>query len=651
MGLWLGITACSDDASPSFGVDDASSSDADVGIDLAATDATDADTGAPDADLPTPLCATEWRYDPVVGDEIYAFPDDYYRVLPPGAGPAILDIRPETAPWLDNVADIARQSFDGFHTTDGYGHNAGIFLRFTAPVAEPPTGEVDSLDSGALMLFELGDAPRRVPYEAELGDEGLDVYVRPLAPLRAGTAHLVVVTDEYLDSTGACIAAAPHLVDMLAGSAEDPNLQRLGRTLDRALADLDLDAGRLVAALQFTTHTQLDVMMSAADDVRARDYDWLEPPECAIDGARTRCEGVFEAQDYRDDSVVRGAEPVDVWQINVTVWMPSDRDGPVPVILGGHGINSNRSQLGGLVSRMLPLGYAVVAADALEHGDHPSRDPSATDLDALRFLGINLGEARIDTQALRGNFTQTALDRLQLIELVRDVPDVDGDELPDLDVEQLAYFGISLGAMMGPNLMALSDDIDVAVLTVGGGDLLSFTTGNPTIVPLLPLLAQMAGSQGDLDRTLLAAQALIDPADPNTYAAHVLGDRVGGLQHVPNVLMYVTVFDDTVTPDTGRALARAFDLPHVPPVIDPVQLLTVEADAPIAENVADGEATAGFFQFDRVTSGDGVVEADHDNTPYSPEGTALFVEFFESWRNEGVSVIVDPYAELETPGL
>ena len=306
--------------------------------------------------------------------------------------------------------------------------------------------------------------------------------------------------------------------------------------------------------------------------------------------------------------------------------------------------------MNGLVERMLPLGYAVIAIDAVEHGDHPSRDENAVGLDAIRILGINLTERFIDIRALRGNFNQTTLDRLQLIQLIRDDPDVNSDGFPDLDFNQIGYFGISLGAMMGPSLIALSHEIKIAVLAVGGGDLLQFALGNPTIVPLLPLLAQLAGSQEILDRTILAGQALLDAADPNTYATRIFKDRLEGGEHTPNVLLYLSVFDEVVPPENGHSLARAMKLPQVPPLFDPIELLSSSSPAPLQGNL-NPETTIGVFQYDRVTSGANVVPSDHDNTPYSPEATLQVIEFFESWRAEGVSRLINPYEVLNTPPI
>lgn len=179
---------------------------------------------------------------------------------------------------------------------------------------------------------------------------------------------------------------------------------------------------------------------------------------------------------------------------------------------------------------------------------------------------------------------------------------------------------------------------------------MKFALGNPTIVPLLPLLAQLAGSQGILDRTILAGQALLDAADPNTFATRILKNRPIGVERTPNLLLLLSIFDQVVPPANGHSVARALNLPQVPPLFDPIELLSPSSQTPIQGNL-NSETTVGVFQYDRVTSGEGVVPSNHDNTPYSPEATLQVIEFFESWRAQGVSRIIDPYEVLNTPPL
>ena len=128
------------------------------------------------------------------------FPDDYYRVVSDD-GSAHLDITIETAPWLADVPDLAGASFSEFGLLDGFGMNAGIFLRFTGPIAEPPTGAEASLSSDAVMLLELGDVVRRIPYRESLAMRVMTSTCGPCT-VRVGAGHAVVITDAYLDADG-----------------------------------------------------------------------------------------------------------------------------------------------------------------------------------------------------------------------------------------------------------------------------------------------------------------------------------------------------------------------------------------------------------------------------------------------------------------
>ena len=652
MSMFAVFGCDSDKRKPSFNSDQDDQGERSIPRDMGGINSSRDSSILMDMNTPRQMCTVQWRYAPEISDELYAFPDDYYRTPPTNGARAFLNITPDTAPWLDELPDLAAPSFENLNELDGYGLNAGIFLRFSAPISEPPSGAEESMNSDALIFVEINAEEEliRVPYQARLGEDGHDLYLRPLAPLKEGSQHAVIMTDDYLSAEGGCIETAPTFSEMLKGTSEHPDLSRLSRRLETLINWSEETGKSIVAAIQFTTHTHLELLSDIADEIRSRTYAWAEPPTCAPEESWTRCEGLFEASDFRVSKVIQDSESQPRWMIPVTAWMPKDLAEPAPVIVGAHGINSNRGQINGLVRRMVPLGYAVIAIDAIEHGDHPSREEGDTGLDALRILGINLAERFIDIRATRGNFNQTTLDRLQLIQLIRDDPDVNFDGVPDLDINQVGYFGISLGAIMGPSLIALSHEIKVAVLAVGGGDLLQFALGNPTIVPLLPLLAQLAGSQGILDRTILAGQALLDSADPNTYATRIFKNRLGGGEHTPNLLLSLSTFDQVVPPENGHSLARAIALPHVPPVLDPIELLVPSGDTPIQGNLND-ETTIGVFQYDRVTSGDQVIPSDHDNTPYSPEATLQLIEFFESWRSEGVSRIIDPYQALNTPPL
>ncbi len=120
--------------------------------------------------------------------------------------------------------------------------------------------------------------------------------------------------------------------------------------------------------------------------------------------------------------------------------------------------------------------------------------------------------------------------------------------------------------------------------------------------------------------------------------------------HKPHVLMPVAIEDDTVPPPTGKALARAFAIPHLTPILESVDGMN-EQETPARVNHLDESVTAGFFQFDRVTQNGMVVPATHSNLPLSEEGFLQTLIFLETWREEMTPTIIDPYENRGTGTL
>ena len=618
-----------------------------------------------DAEPPAPIVwcegATRQVYAPLAGARLEAWPDDFYTRDEPSSPTGLkLEMNEDNAPWIADVEDLLKGALLDLNVLSGFGRNAGAVLTFDGPVGALPAATVDdweqSLTTDAIQLLDLEtDPPTRIPYEVFTNDEDQELILWPLAPLRPGVLHAVVVTTTFGDATGDCIAPSPILRALLTGTTTQPSLQRLHGRYKTLLETTGLAPGDISAATVFTTHDDLQILDAAANDVRARDYDWASPPVCVDEGMFRRCDGTFEALDYRapEGYVADASGTGGTWALKATVWLPpvSAGAGPHPTVAYGHGLGSSREGGGYLASQIAPLGFAVFAVDAIAHGEHPTATPGS-DLAALDFLGIDLTALNIDALALRGNFNQSMLDRLQLVELLNRHPDVDGDGSPDLDTSGFAYHGVSLGGMMGPALLAMSDRFEAAVLSVAGGRLLTFATDNGQIDAFKPFLYDIVGGEAEFIRLLTVAQALVDAADPATHAAHVQIDRFLG--QAPDVLMPVAIDDQTVPPSSGKALARALDLPHVGTVFDPVRLLTAGPPLPTTSNktlTEDTARTAGFFQMDRATEQGVVVPSTHGNVPFGPEGQLQLRHFLETWRDTGRAEIIDPYAVMGTAAL
>ncbi len=649
------LAACGDDPAPGDTVDTGAVADAaDAGADSAdvpdggVTPDVGADADTADAQPPPAWCesATAHRYDPVAGTELDMFPDPLLTRADESS-PTGRRIDLQGAVWLESIPDLLLPAFETMETLSGFGTSAGVILRFDAALADLPQDAETSLASESIRFYDLSTSPpTRVPYEAVPLDEGTTLLLWPMRPLSRGARHAVVVTRDAATASGECVSPAPALRDLLVGAVESEPATWAHEGYAELLAQADLRPDDVGAATVFTTHDDLTLTLDLADSLHAEVPAWTSEPTCEADGASIRCVRTYGSRDHRTpEGYVDLTTPGTAWDVPVTTWYPAEGDGPWPTLVFGHGINSSRGEAGSLARRVAPLGFAVVATDAMQHGDHPSTANNDGSLAALQFLGIDIEALALDVLGLRGNFDQTAVDRALLVDLLVEDGDLDGDGVRDVDATRLGYVGISLGGMLGPSLLALAPDLDAAVLFVAGGRLMTFVTDTAQVAAFEPLIISLVGSRELFDRLVPVVQSVVDPADPATWAA-TLRER----DAPPHVLLPVSVWDDTVPPATGRALARALALPHAGTIIHPVDLLEVAPSLPFAAN-EDGGRTTAYFQYDRVTTGDGVVASSHNNTPFSPEAWAQAERFLTSWAAGEQPQVIDPYAEQGTPPL
>lgn len=658
--LALGVAACGDaggagaDPEDMGGSGDAAvaSDGAEPTSDTAPPSGLPPDAEAPpqaDAAPPAPaFCEgpTAHRWDPLSTEEPDLFPDGLLvRDDPDSPTGQRLDLSPEAAPWVATSPALLKDAVEFMNALSGFGSMGGALLRFTAPVLDLPASAEESLTGDGWQWWDLGgEAPQRVPFEARTLEDGLTVVLWPLRPLRLNTPHLLLVTRAATAGDGECIAPAPTTRALLTGEPALPNAARLERfapAYRAALAQVGVAPADVTALSVFRTHDDLAPIRAAAADVLTKPVIWGPPGGCNESEGLLECEASTTVLDYRDArGVVDGRNDPHLGPIPVTWWRPAGRPGPFPVVVYGHGLSSRRTEGREFARRVADLGMAVVAMEAVEHGDHPFRT-EGVDEDAMRFLGLDLAHLRIDAPRLAGNFNQTNIDRLRLVHLLRQDGDLDGDGAPDLDTSRIAYLGASLGAMCGAGLLALSPDLDAAVLTIGGARLISVVTDTEEIARYRPLIGNLVGSQERFDRLVPVAQHVIDAADPGTWAAHVLQDRFDG-RPPPSVLANFGMDDQVVPPSAGRALARALGAPHLAPVQVPVDLVEVIDQAPVQGNRENGTRTAAFFQLSTVTYRGEVVPATHEETAKSDEVAAQIRAFLESWLAGRAPVIVRP---------
>lgn len=606
---------------------------------------------------------TEAVYDPVAGGTLDSFPDDAWTRTAPGQATGLRVHVDDDTPWIDWLPGAFRAVFLDLNALDGFGVNADLFVRFAGPIGLPPSGTATAIGPTAVELWELaeGGAAQRVPFEARRIDDDATLLVSPMRPLRPKTRHALVVRASLADAQGGCLRPSARGRALLERRIEaslpaDEQERMAGLTLrwQQALDAAGVQASEVAAVRVFTTQSTVDRSLAIAADIRERDVTW-QSANCSKpkNKAWRLCEVEFDAWDYRDGLHIVDAKAHTLRRHVARVWLPETGDGPFPTVVFGHGLTGARDQGDKLADFAAPKGVAAIAIDAVYHGEHPAGAAKSLG-GVLGFFGIDPAALTFDFLRLRDNFRQSTYEKLQLIEAMRRHPDFDGDGKVDFDVTKIGYLGVSLGGLMGPELLALSPDLRGAVLSVPGAKVSSIIQSSEQFAPIILAFKPESSTAGDVDRFFCVLQTLVDPGDAGSYAGHVLENRLPGTgTTAPDVLIQMAIGDDIVPNVATRALIRAFGMPVVGKVLQPVGLVQEGVALPVSANLAGGTRTAGAFQFDRIRSkaDSPAKKADHSSTPASFEAMTQDLEFFETWVATGHGTIIDPFVETGTPPL
>lgn len=623
-----------------------------------ATDTLEGSSSSSGGPEPLAFCesATQLLYDPAAGS-LDAFPDDVFTVDDDGPTGVRVDMRVGENVILAGIATRFVTVFEQANTLDGFGTTAGFMFQVTAPLDPstlPPSGQSEATATDAIVLVDLdADPPAFVPFEWKLvaempGAARTTVVLLPMVPLQPATRYGVAVTTRVADEAGGCVAPSPAMLALLQGQAAAPLDRVQGRVdgLVEALVEAGTIAGaqELSAAFVYTTQTTVDEAMAIADEIRSAPAPTYTPDAMPCLGRPTDlvtvCTGTFDAIDWtgEDEKIDPDLEAAGSYAIPVVTYLPTIGDPPFDVIVYGHGLGGDRLQAGELAELAAPAGYAVIAIDAPKHGDHPD----GGGIDVLEFFGLSLSfDDPLDALQLRDNFRQGGFDRLQLVQLLLAGLDVTGDGEVDVDPDRIHYLGVSLGGIMGPQVVAFAPEIRTATFIVPGARVSGIVADGETFAAVVDIFASSA-TDGEFERFFPLLQTLIDRGDAGIYAQHVLpGMRLPGFDRAaPQVLVQMVIDDDTV-PNTANAFfARALGAPHVGQELLPIGVIEHVPDLPVSGNL-DAMHTAGMFQFDRTGDGD---TATHSNVARSPAGQAQTLRLLESELADGVSEIIDPFA-------
>jgi hypothetical protein len=195
----------------------------------------------------------------------------------------------------------------------------------------------------------------------------------------------------------------------------------------------------------------------------------------------------------------------------------------------------------------------------------------------------------------RDGMRQTVIDMMQLVRVIEtNGMDANGDGITDLNGQRIYYFGISLGGMYGPMLLALDPSVRAGVPIVAGGTIMdlarmgafrslpfqALASRTPSLIntpgapaPGAPVFGFSENmplrNQPVLTNNVAGAIAIQDyferwewasnSGDPLAYTRHIRAQPLAGVQAKPVIIQFAKG-DKTVPNPTNSAMVRAGDL-------------------------------------------------------------------------------------------
>ncbi len=439
--------------------------------------------------------------------------------------------------------DVSRQNrADGF--SPGSAALALIPGVDPAGSALPPITDIArslAADSGSVIVDAT--TGERWPHWAELDANATDpqrqgLFLRPAQNYPNGH-RIVIGLRNLVDESGTAIPptdAFLALRDRL--ETEVPEIEARRPAMERVFADLEA-AGvareDLVLAWEFTVistesltgplvHMRDDAFGILGDDAPAFTVDSVTRNG---DDTYTIIEGTYDVPLYltgegEPGSSLNLAGDPDLPEVNGTFasvyrCMISDNttaDDPGGGVIYGHGLLGTRGQVTSAGPRLLAENFnqVICGTDLIGMADEDT-------LNAIEVLGELSRFPTLADRLLQGHLNTLFLGRLMRHPdgFVADPAfrDAGGEAL--LDTEQLAYYGISQGGIMGPVSTAVSTDWDIGVFGVPGVNYSTLLNRSVDFELYQAILDPAYPDKLDQAKLLLLIQMLWDRGEGNGY--------------------------------------------------------------------------------------------------------------------------------------
>lgn len=475
---------------------------------------------------------------------------------------------------------------------DGWGLSSGLMFETTAPVGAVTAKDVE--------LYEASDPPQRIDVTLKVHTDQKHIEVTPSAlPLKEGTTYGLVVRDSFVDAAGRPVipmsigqfmrtkAPIAEMNHSNIGGVADEDAARVEWTRQRVSKLLDtVGRAHAVTAWPYTTQTVFARVQAAMDKaaaigppVKPANLQHLTPLAALADfplntslvSVQDVYYGTLSLPSWLDDKTrdwhVDGSYVMRDVQFTLTV--PRNANGPVPVVMFGHGLMTESRFVLALGDALASRGFAAIAIDFPYHGGQSrcsdqsvveTIDPQTGKATALppcqsgstcnefgrcvdgNGKGNNLalwpvlnypvasGAAFIEIDHIantKDHFQQALVD---FSELRRSLQGADwGGLTVKLDGSKLYYAGQSLGGILGGAFLPYAPEVQRAVLNVPGADVVDLYKNSPTFG------AQVTGfftrqmidpTSWQAARFLNLGRMMQDAVDPQSTAARLKGRKI-----------------------------------------------------------------------------------------------------------------------------
>lgn len=492
-----------------------------------------------------------------------------------------LDLGPETLPPHQEGPSVDPTAWN---QRDGFSIQAPMLAWFENLSAEglPVDGGASLEEGSTVVVVDLGTG-ERIPVRAELSvDDNPTLLIHPTSGLNPGTWYAVGLQDLKKED-GSSIQPSAAFLELRDGTRADswdiegrrgqyedeifPALESAGAPRD----SLQLAWHFRTASTENTTGTALDMQAQAQawQEQEGASWTWtdIETLDCESGPIGKHLEGTLTVPRFVDSeeapaflvfedgrASIQGTQEIP-FVVRVPCSLLEDPSEGL-LVQFGHGLFQDRYEvekdyLGELANQ---YGWLLIAAD----WQGMSRDDTVP---IVQMMGADMGQFGSIPQRTLQSWVNKDLLLAAATGPMREDPELLTEGVP-LTAGAPRYLGISMGAIIGGGYVAFSEQLDTAVLNVGGTPF-AFVLPRSTNFPAFEnILNAELGDPRAVQLALSAFQTLWDPAETAGWTPILKESDTLLLQH--------NLGDAQVTTLAGQRLARAVGAELLSPETRPV---------------------------------------------------------------------------------